>query len=328
MYIPLVLSREYTAATNSTRMFALSRRKKRNAYVRETSMPARRLGKHPNAKVYILRRVIFVVAILLTLAFIAKVGLGFFAVEYISFELSGNAHYTEAEIYDILAEQLDNIVTDSEARTATYLKENLSYIKEAHVSKHVMKRLLTIEITEREPFALLKFYEGFKTPPVPGTTADRESTFFLVDVDAHVLESIEVGKSGAPIDERFQKMETLVAAGDKLPKVGSVAQTSGISLGVEVLETALLQQAGLATQIESIDASRPQQIKIQIKTLPLPVWIAGDAIGSGLHHITLLLKQHKIRVLELLEAHPNATQPYLDARFEDSLYLGGYTETK
>ncbi len=328
MYIPLVLSREYTAATNSTRMFALSRRKKRNAYVRETSMPARRLGKHPNAKVYILRRVIFVVSILLTLAFIAKVGLGFFGVEYISFELSGNVHYTEAEIYDILAEQLDNIVTDSEARTATYLKENLSYIKEAHVSKHVMKRLLTIEIIEREPFALLKFYEGFKTPPVPGTTADRERAFFLVDVDAHVLESIDVGKSGAPIDERFQKMRTLVAAGDKLPKVGTVAQTSGISLGVEVLETALLRQTGLATQIESIDASRPQQIKIRIKTLPLPVWIAGDAIGAGLHHITLLLKQHKIRVLELLKAHPNATQPYLDARFEDSLYLGGYTETK
>lgn len=309
-------------------MFALSRRKRRNAYMRETSMPTRRLGKHPNVKVYMLRRVIFVVAIVLTLAFIAKVGLGFFGVEYISFELSGNVHYTEAEIYNILAEQLDNIVTDSEARTATYLKENLSYIKEAHVSKHVMKRLLTIEITEREPFALLKFYEGFKTPPVPGTTADRGSSFFLVDVDAHVLESVDVGKSGAPIDERFQKMRTLVAAGDKLPKVGTVAQASGISLGVEVLEAALFQQAGLATEIESIDASRSQQIKIQIKTLPLPVWIAGDAIGSGLHHITLLLKQHKIRVLELLKAHPNATQPYLDARFEDSLYLGGYTETK
>ncbi len=328
MHIPLILSREHTAVANSTRMFALSRRKKRKAYVRETSMPTKRLGKHPNAKVYILRRVTFVVAIVLTLAFIAKVTLGFFGVEYVSFELSGNAHYTEAQIYDILAEQLDNIVTDSEARTVTYLKEKLSYIKEARVSKHVMKRSLTIEITEREPFALLKFYEGFKTPPVPGTTADRESSFFLVDVDAHVLESIDVGKSGMPIDGRFRKMVTLVAAGDKLPKVGTVVQTSGVPLGVEILETSLLQQSGLATQIESIDASRSQQIKIQIEGLPLPVWIAEDAIASGLRHITLLLKQHKVRVLELLRAHPDATQPYLDARFEDSLYLGGYAETK
>ena len=287
-------------------------------------MPSRRLGRHPNAKIYILRRVIFIVAIVLTLAFIAKIGLSFFGTEYLSFELSGNAHYTEAQIYDILAEQLDNIVTDSEERTATYLKENLSYIKDAHVSKQVMKRVFTIEITEREPFALLRFYKGFKTPPAPGTTADRESSFFLVDVDAHVLENIDVGKAGVPIDERFQKMVTLVAAGDKLPTVGTVAQASGVPLGVEVLKTALLQQSGLATQIETIDASRSQQIKIQIEALPVPVWIAGDTIESGLHHITLLLKQHKVRVLELLKTHPDAAQPYLDARFEDSLYLGDY----
>jgi hypothetical protein len=309
-------------------MFALFQRKKRSVYVREVAMPTRRLGKHPNAKVYKYRRGIFVVAIVLTLAFIAKVVLSFFAAEYISFELSGNAHYTEAQIYDILAEQLDNIVTDSEERTETYLKENLSYIKDAHVSKHVMKRLLTIEITEREPFALLRFYKGFKTPPVPGTTADRECSFFWVDVDAHVLESVDVGKDDLPIDERFRKMVALVAAGDKLPKVGTVVQTSGVSLGVKVLQTALLQQSGLAAQIENIDASRSQQIKIQIEALPLPVWIAGDAVKSGLHHITLLLKQHRVRVLELLKAHTEATQPYLDARFEDSLYLGGYAKTK
>ena len=328
MHIPLILSRELTAATNGTRMFALFQRKKRSSYVRETAMPTRRLGKHPNAKIYVFRRVVFVVAIVLTLAFIAKIGLSFFSVEYISFELAGNAHYTEAQIYDILAEQLDNIVTDSEEQTATYLKENLSYIKGAHVSKRVMKRLLTIEITEREPFALLRFYEGLKTPPIPGTTADRECSFFLVDVDAHVLESIDADKTGIPIDVRFQKMAALVAAGDKLPKIGTVVQTSGVPLGVKVLETALLQQPGLATQIKRIDASHAQQIKIQIEALPVPVWIAGDAIESGLRHIMLLLQQHKVRVLELLKAHPDATQPYLDVRFEDSLYLGGYTKTK
>lgn len=326
MYIPLILSREHAATTNGTQMFAISRRKKRSAYVREIAMPARRLGRQPNAKIYTYRRMIFVVAILLTLAFIAKVVLSFFGTEYVSFELSGNAHYTEGQIYDILAVQLDNIVTDSEERTATYLKENLSYIKEAHVSKHVMKRLLTIEITEREPFALLRFYKGFKTPPVPGTTADRESSFFLLDVDAHVLESIEVEGAGDPVDERFREMAVLVAAGDKLPKVGTVVEASGVPLAMDVLEIALLQQPGLATQIERIDASRSQQIKIQIEALPLPVLIAGDAIESGLHHITLLLKQHKVRLLQLLKAHPDTTQPYLDARFEDSLYLGGYTE--
>ena len=272
------------------------------------------------------RRVIVVAAILLTFAFAAKVVLSFFSVEYVSFQLSGNAHYTEVQIYDILAEQLDNIVTDSEEQTATYLKENLSYIKEAHVSKHIMKRLFTIEITEREPFALLRFYKGFKTPPVPGTTADRESAFFLLDANASVLEGIDVKGRGVPIDAEFREMTVLVAAGDKLPKVGTAVETSGVPLAVEVLEIALLQKPGLATQIERIDASRPQQIKMHIAALPLPVWIAGDAIGSGLHHITLLLQQHKVGLLQLLKGNPDTTQPYLDARFEDSLYLGGYTE--
>ena len=328
MHIPLTLNREHTATMDGTRMFAIFQRKKRSVYVRETAMPARRLGKHPNAKVFMYRRVIFLVAIMLTLAFIAKIILSFFGAEYLSYELSGNVHYTEVQIYDILAEQLDNIVTDSEERTAAYLKENLSYIKEARVSKDIMKRLLTIEITEREPFALLKFYEGFKNPPIPGTTADRECSFFLVDVNAHILESVDIGEAGVPMDKRFRGMVLLVAAGDKLPKVGEAVETSGVPLGAEVLQVALLQQSELVAQIESIDASSSQRIKIRIETLPLPVWIAGDAIASGLHHIKLLLKQHRSRILTLLEAHPGATRPYLDARFEDSLYFGGYAETK
>ena len=77
MHIPLTLSREHTATMDDTPMFAVFQRKKRSAYVRETAMPARRLGKHPNAKVYMYRRVIFVVAIVLTLAFVAKVILSF-----------------------------------------------------------------------------------------------------------------------------------------------------------------------------------------------------------------------------------------------------------
>ncbi|MDE0425938.1 MAG: hypothetical protein OXN25_13840 [Candidatus Poribacteria bacterium] len=307
-------------------MFARSQRKKYGTYVRETSMPTRRLGKHPNAKVYTYRRVIFVVAILLTFAFIARIVLSFFGTEYVSLELSGNVHYTEVQIYDILAEQLDNIVTDSEGQTENYLKENLSYIKEAHVSKHVMKRLFTVEITEREPFVLLRFYEGFKNPPVLGTSVDQDCSFFLLDVDAHVLERIEVGEAGVPVEKRFQGMVMLIAAGDKFPKVGTVVQTSGVPVAVKVLKSAVIQQPELAKQIETIDASRPQQIKMQIETLPLPVWIASDTVEAGLHHVALLLKQHRGRILELLKVPPDATQPYLDARFEDSIYLGGYTQ--
>ena len=62
----------------------------------------------------------------------------FFSAEYVSLELSGNMHYTDVQIYDVLGEKLENIVIDSEEQTADYLKESLSYIKEVHVVKHVI----------------------------------------------------------------------------------------------------------------------------------------------------------------------------------------------
>jgi len=71
--------------------------KKRNEHIRQTSMPARRLGKHPNAKIYMWRRIILVIALLVTLSFAGKIVLGFFSAEYISLELSGNIHYNDIQ---------------------------------------------------------------------------------------------------------------------------------------------------------------------------------------------------------------------------------------
>ena len=148
-------------------------------------MPRQRLGRRANTKTYLLRRIVFSVAFVLTLSFIGKTVLSFFGAEYVSLELSGNMHYTDLQIYDALGKQLQNIVTDSEERTVNYLKENLSYIKDVSVTKHVIKRLLTIEITEREPFAVLRFDS---TADVP---VHRNGSFFLVDSEGHVLKHID-----------------------------------------------------------------------------------------------------------------------------------------
>lgn len=306
-------------------------------------MPARRLGKHPNAKIYIWRRIILVIAILVTLSFAGKIVLGFFGAEYVSLELSGNIHYTDVQIYDVLGEKLENIVTDSEERTADYLKENLSYIKEVHVVKHVMKRILTIEVTEREPFALLGFGNTPQTSQAyissVQTLGNKSSTanallngdisFFLVDGEGHVLKNIEVKEIGQWRSEGIPKeMAILPVVNNEPPRIGTAVQSSEVKLGLKVLKTALLQEPALAAQIWIIDASDFQKIKIQIDALPVPVWLAGDAIESGLHHTALLLKQHKTRILELIDEIPRARKPYLDVRYQDTLYLGGYTESK
>ena len=254
--------------------------------------------------------------------------LGFFNAEYVSLELSGNMHYTDVQIYNVLGEKLENIVTDSEEQTSNYLKENLSYIKEAHVVKHIMKRTLTIEITEREPFALLRFGNTFsKSSFLMSELPDGDSSFFLVDREGYVLKNIEVEETNQWKSEGLEKMTILRVVGNELPSIGTAVEKDEVKLGLEVLKTALFEEPWLARQIKVIDASNSQKIKLQIHTLSVPVWLAGDAIESGLHHTTLLLKQHKTRILELIGESPSKTQPYLDVRFQDTLYLGGHTKS-
>ena len=296
--------------------------RKRDGYIRQISMPARRLRKRANNKIYLLRRVVFIVAIVLTLSFIGKIILSFFGTEYVSFSLSGNRHYTDLQIYDALGKQLQNIVTASEEETSLYLKKNLSYIKEAHVTKHVMKRMLAIKITEREPFGLLR------VDSTANAAINRNSSFFLVDSEGHVLKHIDKGEIDPQMSEQFRKLVVLKAVNDALPKVGASVGMSEVVLGLEILKAALLQEGNLATEIESIDASDSQKIKLQLNAFPVSVWLAADTIESGLHHIALFLGQYKIQVLRLIRENPMETQPYLDARFEDTIYLGGLAESK
>ena len=278
------------------------------------------LERHPSAKVYLWRRLIVIIALGVTLSFIGKTVLHFFSVEHISLELFGNLHYTEMQVYDVLGAKLDNILTDSEEQTAVYLKESLSYIKDARVSKHLMKRMLTIEVTEREPFARLKY-------PSVRTTAGRDSAFFLIDIEGQVLESISGEavreEASPPLDEPLAKRVTLVAEGDKLPKIGTLVQTDDVQLGIDVLKTLLFREPELARNIESIDARNSQKIKIQINTMRFPAWIAADTVELGLHHIALFLKQQKLWMRPPVGDSAQATYTYLDARFEDTIYLGG-----
>ena len=296
--------------------------KKRSGYVRQSSMPRQRLGRRANTKTYMLRRTVFIVAIVLTLSFIGKTVLSFFGTEYVSLELSGNIHYTDLQIYDVLGKQLQNIVTDSEERTVNYLKENLSYIKDVSVTKHVMKRLLTIEITEREPFAVLRFDATANVP------VDRNGSFFLVDSEGHVLKHIDRQEAVPLIPEPFGEMAVLKVRTDEIPKVGTAIKMAEVVLGLEVLKTALLRERTLATQIESIDAGDSQKIKLQLDAFPVSVWLAADTIELGLHHIALFLKHRKTEVLKLIRENSAEVQPYLDARFQDTMYLGGLAENE
>ena len=306
--------------------------KNRRSYRTQLAMPARRFRKHPNVKIYMWRRIILLVAVLVTVAFIGKIVLGFFNAEYVSLELSGNIHYTDVEIYDVLAEKLENIVIDSEEQTSDYLKTRLSYIKEARVAKHVMKRTLTIEISERDPFAILQFRPRSQTAPSSPmepfpALRESEGAFFLVDTEGHVLKNIEVPKTEATEMEMLEDMVILQVMSQEHPKIGGIVEKDDVKFGLTVLKRALLNEAWLAAQINAVDASDARKIKLYLESLPMPVWIAGDSLETGLRHTALLLKQHKPRLLEFAAGEERRkAEQYLDARFEDTLYLGGAPE--
>ncbi len=302
----------------------------RNAYSARHVQP---VGRRTSSKVYLWRRLIFIIALVVTLSFLGKTVLRFFSVEHISLEIFGNLHYTEVQVYDVLGAKLDNILTNSEEQTAAYLQESLSYIKDARVSRHLMKRMLTIEVTEREPFARLK-YPSVRTP------TGRDNVLFLIDIEGHVLESISVeavrvparpGVGGGEVSHGFSMRDdtfpdtvvTLVAEGDKLPKIGTLVQTADVQLGIDVLKTALFEEPELARNIESIDARNSQKIKIQFNTMRFPAWIAADMIDLGIHHIALFLKQQKLWMRSPVGDSSEATYTYVDARFENTIYLGG-----
>ncbi len=314
--------------------------------IKDASQPnplkTRRLQQR-NSTVYLWRRFIVGISVVVTLAFIGKTVLSFFNVEYVSLEVYGNKHYTKVHIYDVLAENLDNIFTESEEQTALYLKENLSYIKDAYISKHLMRRMFTIRVTEREQFALLEY----RCPP-SGVRASAHTDFFLIDKDGYVLESVidefplrkrywfnkrgqfprkplEVAPSGnSKVPEAVEKharMPVLIAEGDVFPAPGGALQIPAVKLGLRIFSTALLREPELAKQIVTIDASEEHKVKLEISGIAAQAWIAKDAVDTGLHHIALFLK-HRDNHSAPIDTTTRGGQMYLDARFEDALYWG------
>lgn len=282
---------------------------------------------------YRARRLIMFGTLIITLLFLAKIFLGFFDFEHVqvSVALYGNSYYTEGQIYDVLGENLDNIVTDSETQTVAYLKENLSYVKDAYVSKSFVKRQLTIEITEREPFARLNhiLLEETKSDKAPQKTTRRKNTdnFFLIDETGHVLESIT--------PEKYNHLALILDEGVQEPEVGKQIKTGTTQLSLYILKQTVLQEPDLSKFLKTVDARVSQQIKIDIENLPMPAWIAADSIESGLYHVGLFVQQQGLLILQrerqmLKETHVGKKDfllpekfTYLDARYEDTLYLGG-----
>ena len=287
------------------------------------------------------RRLVFWGTLLITLLFGLKLFLGLFDFKHVHVNiiLQGNSHYTEGHVYDVLGENLHNIITDSEAKTTSYLMENLSYVKDTSVSKNYAKRQLSIEITERKPYARVKHIH------LPDAISDDakhlsdgkldDLSLYLIDEAGFVLESIS--------EEDFQHMPLIIDEGKQIPSIGKQMKSGTIHRSIQIMKHVRTRHRVLSKNLKSVDARISDKIIIELDNLPTPVWIASDMIETGLHHVDLFIQQKGILILKqkmqmakekqktmnrtrnkVIPLHEKYT--YLDGRYEDTLFLGGTTD--
>lgn len=287
---------------------------------------------------YRARRMVIVGTVIVTLLFIGKIVLGFFDLQHVhvSIVLAVNSHYKEGNIYDVLGDNLENIITDSEAKTVTYLKENLSYVKDAYVTKNYVKRQLTIEITERVPFARLKHIKLTEKKSIESndkiTGKKNQHQYYLIDDAGYVLESIT--------PEIDNHLTLILDEGIKEPEIGKQIKTGTTQRGIHIVKLVRLGKPELSRHLTSIDARVSDMITINISVLPMQAWISSDMIEIGLNHIWLFIKQQGLHILQREKMRVKGTTlankrgnkkhinipetiTYLDARYEDTLFLGG-----
>ncbi len=227
---------------------------------------------------------------------------GFFHVKQIS--VSGNEYYTQKEVIAALNlnPRHSYVHTISSAAIEQRLKQKLSYVKQAHISKSILKRSLTLEITEREPIAVLKYPENGRM------------RFVLIDLEGYVLEHIE------PLSAA-NWIVTIINNGRQLPRVGDRADSGSVQLALNVLELVQSLAPEVVPTLQTIDADRSDKIILQFSNLPI-VWISSESIKTGIHHVDLFMKNQTI-LTEKEQHTSNPLNGYLDARFKDAIYWGG-----
>ena len=265
---------------------------------------ARLISAPENSSSHIGRYLIIGITCVVGLLFIHYLALevGFFHIKQIS--VSGNEHYTQKEVIAALnlSPRQSDVHTISGSAIEQRLKQKLSYVKQAHISKSILKRSLTLEITEREPVALLKYPE------------DSPIRFVLVDLEGYALEHIEL-LSGS------NSIVTIINNGRQLPSVGDRVDSGSVQLALNVLKLVLSLAPEIIPTLQTIDANQPDKITLQFSNLPI-VWISSDSIKTSIYHINLFMKNQTIST-EKGQHTSNPLNGYLDARFKDAIYWGG-----
>lgn len=210
-------------------------------------------------------------------------------------DIAGCQRLSQQAVLDVLDIEAGNsgIFKVSVANVEKKLEEKLSMVKDAQVSKKVIRGILKVNLVEREPIAILRH------PTEDGYC------YFLIDPQGILLEKHDSV-------ENLENMVLIVGVGElSSVELGKPLDVESVHLALSVIEQSKVN--GLNFGISAINANNPNKIFLLLDNKLVPI-ISSDFIEKGLRNVSWVLRD------KTHELPSNKDSIYFDARFKDVVY--------
>ena len=252
-------------------------------------------GIQTNKKVCISQLVWLALAIVITFLHVNNIILNSAILQLKEITVQGNTHYAQDKIIDFsgLHINYDLIHQVSEQEVASRI-EKLNYIEKATVSKHYLRKTVSINITERKKTAKIPYIIG------------KKPLFMIVDQYGYVLEYSNL------VDLSHNSLVEIAGEGAEL---GSQLVSKQVQIGLKILDLIQKRAGEIFTELDSIDASETNRISVRLRNMP-PILLSSDQLVFGVNQLKLVF-QH----LKREKTADKQIGAYLDFRFEGAVYL-------
>ena len=256
---------------------------------------AKSSGIQTNKKFCISQLIWLAVAIVITFLHVNDIILNSAILQLKEITVRGNIHYAQDEIIDFSGLHINHDLIHQVLEQEVVSRiEKLNYIEKAAVSKHYLRKTVSINITERKKTAKIPCIIGGK--PV----------FMIVDQYGYVLEYSNL------VDLSHNSLVEIAGEGAEL---GSQLVSKQVQIGLKILDLIQKRAGEIFTELDSIDASETNRISVRLRNMP-PILLSSDQLVFGVNQLKLFF-QH----LKREKTADKQIGAYLDFRFEGAVYL-------
>lgn len=256
---------------------------------------AKSSGIQTNKKFCISRLIWLTVAIVITFVHVNDIILNSAILQLKEIIVRGNIHYAQDKIIDFSGLHINHDLIHQVLEQEVVSRiEKLNYIEKAAVSKHYLRKTVSINITERK-----------KTAKIPCIIGEKP-VFMIVDQYGYVLEYSNL------VDLSHNSLVEIAGEGAEL---GSQLVSKQVQIGLKILDLIQKRAGEIFTELDSIDASETNRISVRLRNMP-PILLSSDQLVFGVNQLKLFF-QH----LKREKPADKQIGAYLDFRFEGAVYL-------